>query len=658
MSHIDKGEFMNLLQITNLSKTYGDKMIFDQAAININAGDKIGIIGINGAGKTTLLKIIAGLETADAQETIRANGIHIEYLDQNLELNPELTVIEQVFNSESKIVKLVGEYESVVERLEKNPTDTALQNQMVDLTNQMDLMDGWGLESEAKKILTKLNIRDFDQKIGALSGGMKKRVALAGALIRPSDILILDEPTNHIDNDTIDFLEGIIQGLKTAVVMVTHDRYFLDRVMNTIVELKDARLHRYTGNYTQYLEIKAQREFDENVIEEKRQKLYKSELEWIRKGVEARRTKQKARKERFYQLEESLDNQQESVLNINLAQERLGRKIIEANRISKAYGDKVLFKDFTYALQKTDRIGIIGENGAGKTTLLNILSNKVQPDTGNVEIGDTVKICYYTQENEEADPDLKVIDYIKNEAEYVATADGRKISAGQMLENFLFTPKAQHTQIGRISGGERRRLYLLKLLMHGNNVLFLDEPTNDLDIETLGILEDYIYSYDGPVVTVSHDRYFLDKICNKIFLVENGEIHYFMGNYEDYKEQAQEALQEENTKQGKQRQVHTGGQGDKKQTRQPQEAPSKKQSSEDQKSGTGRKKLSFNQQRELDALPSEIQALEEQLSATEAALAQASTDFIQLQKLTEEKEMIELDLLEKMEKLEIYEQMS
>ena len=636
---------MNLLQITNLSKTYGDKMIFDDAAININTGDKIGIIGINGAGKSTLLKIIASLESADKQEIIRANHIHIEYLDQNLELNPELTVMEQVFNSETKVVKLVGEYELVVERLEKNPQDVDLQNQMVELTNQMDLLDAWALESEAKKILTQLNIRDFDQKIGALSGGMKKRVALAGALIRPSDILILDEPTNHIDNDTIDFLEGIIQGLKTAVVMVTHDRYFLDRVMNTIVELKDARLYRYTGNYTQYLEIKAQREEDENVIEEKRQKLYKSELAWIRKGVEARRTKQKARKERFYQLEESLDNQQESVLNINLAQERLGKKIIETNRISKAYSDKVLFQDFTYALQKTDRIGIIGENGAGKTTLLNILSGRLQPDTGTVEIGDTVKICYYTQENELADNTLKVLDYIKNEAEYVLTADGKKITASQMLENFLFTPKAQHTQIGRISGGERRRLYLLKLLMQGNNVLFLDEPTNDLDIETLGIIEDYIYSYDGPVITVSHDRYFLDKICNKIFLVENGEIKYFMGNYEDYRAQSLEALREEqsgqNEKHSSKRQILAGGNQEKKQS-----------------SNQNSKKLSFNQQRELDALPEQIEALEQKLAATEAALAQVSTDFIKLQKLTEEKETLELTLLEKMEKLEYYEQMS
>ena len=636
---------MNLLQITNLSKTYGDKMIFDDAAININTGDKIGIIGINGAGKSTLLKIIASLESADKQEIIRANHIHIEYLDQNLELNPELTVMEQVFNSETKVVKLVGEYELVVERLEKNPQDVDLQNQMVELTNQMDLLDAWALESEAKKILTQLNIRDFDQKIGALSGGMKKRVALAGALIRPSDILILDEPTNHIDNDTIDFLEGIIQGLKTAVVMVTHDRYFLDRVMNTIVELKDARLYRYTGNYTQYLEIKAQREEDENVIEEKRQKLYKSELAWIRKGVEARRTKQKARKERFYQLEESLDNQQESVLNINLAQERLGKKIIETNRISKAYSDKVLFQDFTYALQKTDRIGIIGENGAGKTTLLNILSGRLQPDTGTVEIGDTVKICYYTQENELADNTLKVLDYIKNEAEYVLTADGKKITASQMLENFLFTPKAQHTQIGRISGGERRRLYLLKLLMQGNNVLFLDEPTNDLDIETLGIIEDYIYSYDGPVITVSHDRYFLDKICNKIFLVENGEIKYFMGNYEDYRAQSLEALREEqsgqNEKHSSKRQILAGGNQEKKQS-----------------SNQNSKKLSFNQQRELDVLPEQIEALEQKLAATEAALAQVSTDFIKLQKLTEEKETLELTLLEKMEKLEYYEQMS
>lgn len=641
---------MNLLQITNLTKTYGDKMIFDDASLNINSGDKIGIIGINGAGKSTLLKILAGYETADNQEIMKASSLSIEYLGQSLGLDPELTVIEQVFSSESKLVKLVGQYESAVEKLHKDPSNEKLQKQMVELTNEMDLMGAWSLESEAKKILTKLKITEFDKKISELSGGMKKRVALAGVLIRPSDILILDEPTNHIDNDTIAFLEDIIKNTKSAVILVTHDRYFLDRAMNTIVELKDARLHRYAGNYTQYLEIKTQREFDEGVIEEKKRKLYKSELEWIRKGVEARRTKQKARKERFYELEENLENKRESVLNINIAQERLGNKIIEAKNISKIYGEKVLFKDFSYAVQKTDRIGIIGENGAGKTTLLNILSRRLNPDTGEVDTGDTVKICYYTQENEEADPELKVIDYIKNEAEYVRTSDGRQITASQMLENFLFTPKAQHTQISRISGGERRRLYLLKLLMHPSNVLFLDEPTNDLDIETLSILEDYINSFDGPVITVSHDRYFLDKICNKIFLVQDGKIQYFMGNYEDYQEQAQEHLKEEEKQNQKNQQGRQEKSGEHKAGNGKKEIPSPM-------AAGSRKKLSFNEQREYDALPKQIEELEEKLAALEKELASATTDFVRLQSLTEEKENVELELLEKMEKLENYESM-
>lgn len=634
---------MNLFQINNLSKSYGDKWIFKDSSLNISSEDKIGLIGVNGAGKSTLLRIIAGLDKGDSQDIIRANNLNIEYLDQNLDLDPQLTVIEQVFKSESKLVKLVGQYEATVEKLREHPENKALQDKMIELTNEMDLMDAWGLESEAKKILTKLNIHEFDKKISQLSGGMKKRVAMAGVLIRPSDILILDEPTNHIDNETIGFLEDFIKNTKSAVLMVTHDRYFLDRAMNTIVELKDAKLHRYNGNYTQYLEIKTQREFDENIIEEKKQKLYKSELEWIRKGVEARRTKQKARKERFYQLEEDLETKRESSLNINIAQERLGNKIIEAKNISKAYGGKVLFKDFSYMVQKNDRIGIIGENGAGKTTLLNILAQRILPDTGEIDTGDTVKICYYTQENEEADPDLKVIDYIKNEAEYVLTSSGRHITASQMLENFLFSPKAQHTQIGRISGGERRRLYLLKLLMHPSNVFFLDEPTNDLDIETLSILEDYINHFEGPVITVSHDRYFLDKICNKIFLVEDGRIEYFMGNYEDYQEQALEALKEEESHKSQ----------TKKQEKK-QEDPSKQGNRTGE---TSRKKLSFNEQREFDALPKEIEELEKRLESLEGELVASVTDFIKLQELTEEKDSLELDLLEKMEKLENYKKM-
>ncbi len=631
---------MNLFQINNLTKTYGDKIIFDNIALNINSEDKIGVIGVNGAGKSTLLRIIGGLDTGDTQDIMKSSSLTIEYLGQAMELDSDLTVLEQVFKSDSKIVRLVGQYEGVVEKLNKNPDDKDLQDKMLKLSSEMDIMDAWGLESEAKKILTKLNISDFDKKIGDLSGGMKKRVALAGVLIRPSDLLILDEPTNHIDNATVEFLENIIKTTKAAVIMVTHDRYFLDRAMNTIAELKDGKIYKYSGNYTKYLEIKAQREFDENIIEEKKKKLYKSELEWIRKGVEARRTKQKARKERFFQLEEEIENKGESALNINIAQERLGNKIIDAQGISKAYGGRSLFGDFTYTLQRSDRIGIVGENGAGKTTLLNILAGRLEPDEGRVEIGDTVKICYYTQENEDAPEDLRVIDYIKKEAEYVSTAEGKKITASQMLENFLFSPKAQQTQIGRISGGERRRLYLLKLLMHSANVLFLDEPTNDLDIETLSILEDYINHFDGPVITVSHDRYFLDKICNKIFLVEGGKIQYFMGNYEDFRDQYKEVL-EDRSKAG----IF--------QNSKPDPGFKKEENSREAESAKP-KKLSYNQQRELEALPGEIERLEKDLEATIKEISETLTDFAKLQTLMDKKESAELELLEKMEKQEYY----
>lgn len=621
---------MVLFQIDKLTKTYGDKIIFDDLSFGINSEDKIGVIGINGAGKSTLLKIVAQLENGDTQEVMKSSNLRVEYLAQDPELDPDNTVMEQIFSGDSPLVQLVGAYEAAAEALSKNPDNTVLQEKLLTLNTAMDQQDAWGLESEAKKILTKLNIWDFDKKVGELSGGMKKRIAIAGVLIRPADILILDEPTNHIDNDTIEFLETMIKNSKSAVLMVTHDRYFLDRAMNTMVELKEGKLHKYTGNYSKYLEIKAQREQDQNAIEQKKKRLYKSELEWIRKGVEARRTKQKARKDRFAQLEEEIQTKQETELKINTAQTRLGKKIIQAENLSKAYGDKLLFTDFSYTLQMTDRIGIIGDNGAGKTTLLNILAGKIQPDKGEVTIGETVKLGYYLQDNEEMQGETKVLDYIKEVAEYVTTADGNKITASQMLENFLFTPKAQHTQIGKLSGGEGRRLYLLKLLMASPNVLFLDEPTNDLDIETLSILEDYIQGFAGPVVTVSHDRFFLDKICNKIFKVGDGEIQYFMGNYEDYLDQKEEQQTEIAPKESA--------------------APRPKQE-------RSSKKLSFNQQRELEALPQEIESIEKKLGEIELKLKNSQSNFVLLQELIDAKEALEIEMLDKMEKLEEYEKL-
>lgn len=629
---------MNLYQIDRLRKAYGDKVIFDDVSLSIEHDDKIGIIGVNGAGKTTLLNVITGKDSPDNIEVIKSGKIRIEYLPQNPDIAEELTVIEQIFRSESPVVKLVGEYEEIISRLENNPDDPALQKQMSDITQIMDIQDAWGLESEAKKILTKLKITDFDKKMKELSGGQRKRVAMAGALIRPSDILILDEPTNHIDNDTIDFLEDHLKSMKTAILMVTHDRYFLDRVTNTIVELEGGKLYKHRGNYSKYLEIKQQRTSDLARIEEKKHRLYKKELEWIRKGVEARRTKQKARKDRFEELENNLDNSVREELDIDVASTRLGSKIIEAYDLCMSYPGKELFRDFTYTVNRSDRIGITGRNGMGKTTLLNILAGRQRPVSGHVEFGDTVRIGYYTQESLDMDTELRAIEYIRETAEYITKKDGSKISASQMMENFLFDSASQHTLIRNLSGGERRRLYLLKILMDSPNVLFLDEPTNDLDIETLSVLEEYLSYFDGPVITVSHDRYFLDKVCNRIFSFEDdGQILYTIGNYQDYQQRKKE--------------LQPAG-ASSQQAKNPDDISSGGAFEEDNNPKAKKVRLSYNEQREYDALPAEIEILDKKLEGMHDQIGKAGSDFAKLQSLMSEQEAIELELLEKMERLE------
>lgn len=623
---------MNLYQIDKLCKTYGEKKLFDNISLTVDSGDKIGIIGVNGAGKTTLLNILSENDTAENIEVMKASRLVIEYLSQNPEISEEATVIQQIFKGDSKIIKLVGRYEEIVSLLSKTPEDKQLQEEMNKVTQEMDTQNGWALESEAKKILTKLKIIEFDKKMKELSGGQRKRVALAGALIRPSDILILDEPTNHIDNDTIDFLEDHLKSLRTSLIMVTHDRYFLDRVTNTIVELENGKLHRYKGNYSKYLEIKQQRQQDEAKIELKKQRLYKQELDWIRKGVEARRTKQKARKERFEDLEKEIQISDKDEFTIDVATSRLGSKIIEAENIKMAYGEKLLFDKFTYNINKEDRIGIIGENGKGKTTLLNILAGKITPIEGNIEFGDTVKIGYYTQENLDMNTELRAIEYIKETAEYVSKKDGTKISASQMMENFLFNATSQHTYIRKLSGGERRRLYLLKILMESPNVLFLDEPTNDLDIETLSVLEEYINYFEGPVITVSHDRYFLDKICNKIFsFEENNEILYTMGGYQEYLDIKKDIVVEKDLKTIKsENEINTNQKFDK----------------------NKKVKLSYKEQREYENIDTEIEKLEAKLHQIETEIISSGSDFVKLQQLAKAQEETEEFLLERLERKE------
>lgn len=622
---------MNLLSTESLSKAYGEKKLFDKVAFGIDDSDKIGLIGINGTGKTSFLKVIAGIDEADAGSFIKSSNLKIEYLAQNHDFDFEITVLEQVFEGNSPLMVLLREYENVSSSLEKNPSDTKLQMRLMELNAKMDLNEAWQIEREAKTVLMKLGIMEFDKKIGELSGGQRKRVAMAGALIRPCDLLILDEPTNHIDNETITYLEDYLSNRKGALLMVTHDRYFLDRVVNKIWELDEGKLYAYQGAYTKFLELKAQREADDKRVQEKKQSLYKSELAWMRKGVEARRTKQKARKDRFKILETEIDKSSDEKLDISVAGKRLGRKIIEINDISKSFGDKVVLKNFTYTVLKGDRIGIVGNNGEGKSSLLNAIAKKLDIDSGTIEIGETIKIGYYSQENIDMDTSLRVIEYIKNKAEYIETSDGTKITAAMMLEKFLFTGDMQWSFISKLSGGERRRLYLLSVLMEGPNVLLLDEPTNDLDIQTLAILEDYIDEFNGPVITVSHDRYFLDKIADKIFAFEgDGNIEISFGDYTDYSEKKKQTIEDIASETVK--------------------ALLKDKDKSSEAKPKAKTKFSYKEQQEFDTIDEKIEQTETKLAQIKIDMEKNAADFVKLAELTKEEERLNSLLEELMER--------
>ena len=622
---------MNLLSTESLSKAYGEKKLFDKVAFGIDDSDKIGLIGINGTGKTSFLKVIAGIDEADAGSFIKSSNLKIEYLAQNPDFDFEITVLEQVFEGSSPLMVLLREYENVSSSLEKNPSDTKLQMRLMELNAKMDLNEAWQIEREAKTVLMKLGIMEFDKKIGELSGGQRKRVAMAGALIRPCDLLILDEPTNHIDNETITYLEDYLSNRKGALLMVIHDRYFLDRVVNKIWELDEGKLYAYQGAYTKFLELKAQREADDKRIQEKKQSLYKSELAWMRKGVEARRTKQKARKDRFKVLETEIDKSSDEKLDISVAGKRLGRKIIEINDISKSFGDKVVLKNFTYTVLKGDRIGIVGNNGEGKSSLLNAIARKLDLDSGTIEIGETIKIGYYSQENIDMDTSLRVIEYIKNKAEYIETSDGTKITSAMMLEKFLFTGDMQWSFISKLSGGERRRLYLLSVLMEGPNVLLLDEPTNDLDIQTLAILEDYIDEFNGPVITVSHDRYFLDKIADKIFAFEgDGNIEISFGDYTDYSEKKKQTIEDIASETVK--------------------ASLKDKDKSSEAKPKAKTKFSYKEQQEFDTIDEKIEQTETKLAQIKIDMEKNAADFVKLAELTKEEERLNSLLEELMER--------
>jgi len=622
---------MNILTVENVSKSYVDKALFNEVCFNINDYDKIGLIGVNGTGKSTLLRIISGIESPDTGTVILPRGTKIEFLSQDPEFDPEATVLEQVFNGDSPTMTTIRDYEDVLEEMVSNPSDDSLQEKLLKLSARMDDLDAWETESQVKTVLTKLGINDFHSKMSVLSGGQKKRVALASALINPCDLLILDEPTNHMDNDTIAWLEKYLELRKGALLMITHDRYFLDRVVNKTIELDHGRLFTYMGNYSQFIEKKLERRALESSMERKRQNLYKKELEWIRTGARARTTKQKARIQRFDEIKHSKLEIDDSSVEISVGHSRLGSKIIELKNIFKSFDDKHLIKDFSYTLLRNDRIGIIGDNGIGKSTLLNIITGKLAADKGIIDTGTTVKVGYFSQNSEEMDGDQKAIEYIREHGEYVTTADGTKITAGQMMERFLFNKDMQWTYIHRLSGGEKRRLYLLKILMESPNILILDEPTNDLDIDTLKVLESYIDDFSGAVISVSHDRYFLDRTCQRIFAFEgNGKILEHTGNYSDYIDFKKHQLEEEKTI----------------------SKPTVDKNAEYKKSKQPQLKFSYKEKLEFESIEGDIEALEEKLSVIEDDITANSTNFTKLQELMDQKDQIEEDLILKMERFE------
>lgn len=623
---------MNLITFENICKSYSEKKLIENLSFGINDGEKIGLIGVNGTGKSTLLKIVAGTEEIDSGKITKANRVRIEYLPQSPDYDENATVLEQVFKAESKELNLLGRYQDLLKKLEKEYSDKT-NEELIKVQEQIDTMNLWDLENDAKAVLTKLGIDNFDQKVSELSGGQKKRISLASALITPCELLVLDEPTNHLDSDTIDWLEEYLNSRKGSLLMITHDRYFLDRVTNRILELDKGRLFSYEGNYTLFLEKKMERLQLESSMEDKRQNLIRNELKWVKRGARARTTKQKARLQRFDELVNREVIKEDEKIDISVASSRLGKKIIEIKNISKSFDGKKVIDDLEYTLARTDRIGIVGKNGLGKSTLINILNGKLQPDSGTIEIGETVKIGCFSQDDSHMDPSMKAIDYIKEESDYITTADGTKITASMMCERFLFNGTLQHTMIEKLSGGERRRLHLLRVLMGAPNVLLLDEPTNDLDIETLSRLEDYLDEFDGVVITVSHDRYFLDRICNKIFAYEgNGRIFIFTGNYSDYA-------------------IFREIQGIEFEDDKPEKVVEPKKEKEKPKSDK-KTKFSYKEQKEYDSIDSDIEQLEKKIAALEESTAVYATDFTKLQEIMNEKAELEKELEYKYERWE------
>ena len=623
---------MNLVTLEDVSKQYSERPLLDGVYLRIDEGDRIGLIGINGSGKTTLLRIVAGLEQPDKGKVTVWGGVKIEYLPQNPLLEEGLTVLNYIFAGHSPQLRLLHDYQEATTRLQQEPTSAHWQERLAALTNEMDRTGGWAAEANAKSILTRLGVSEFDARLEKLSGGQGKRVALARALIDRADLLILDEPTNHIDADTIAWLEAYLTTVPGAILMVTHDRYFLDRVVNRIVELDRRQLVNFPGNYRRYLELRTQRQDQLEAAELKRQSLLRRELAWLRRGAMARSTKQKARKKRVEELQQLRYDRGRETVAIALAGRRLGKKVLEARELRKAYGQLQLFEKVDFSLNRGDRIGIIGPNGAGKSTLLDILAGVIQPDDGDVTWGGTVHLGYYDQLSRGLDESKRVIDFINDKAPLIRTKEGHRVEAAKMLEWFLFPRPQQQAYISALSGGERRRLYLLWVLIHQPNVLFLDEPTNDLDIQTLTVLEEFLDHFQGGLVVVSHDRYFLDRNVDFLATFEDGSMstRYPMP-YSNYQRQRAEREAQQKATAGREK-----------------PAPRKGREPAGVIDQARPRKLSWKEAKELESIESRVTELETEKTELEAAVNAAGADYVLMQSLAKKLQVVEAELDEKM----------
>ncbi|WP_294147336.1 ABC-F family ATP-binding cassette domain-containing protein [uncultured Selenomonas sp.] len=633
-----------LLTLENFTKSYGEKTLFAGVDFSIDDGERVGIVGVNGTGKSTFLKAVAGLTPVDDGTRVERRGLRMEMLAQDKVFAPENTVLMEVFHGTSPLMQALRDYELALRAAEERPDDMKVQQTLAKCSAAIDAAEGWQLESEAKTVLTQLGITDFAAPVGTLSGGEQKRLALATALVQPCDLLLLDEPTNHLDSETIAWLETYLSGRKGALLMVTHDRYFLDRTATKILELDKGHAYTYTGNYSDFLEQKAARIEREQASEAKRQNFLRNELKWLRRGAQARSTKQKARIERYEEVKAQTPDLDRSTVEIGLAGSRLGRTVIELDHVHYEVDGQTIVKDFSYTVLRHDRVAILGRNGTGKTTLLDIIAGRLAPTSGTVKIGQTVKIGYFTQKAVEMDERLRAIEYIEEAAHTITLADGTTISASQLMERFLFPGSLQWTPIAQLSGGEKRRLYLLRILMESPNVLLLDEPTNDLDLETMAVLESFIDDFNGAILLVSHDRFFVDRLADKCFVYEpGGELRMYPGGYSYYKEKEAEEQAEA-----------AAAETQKPVARKPAAAERTAEAAPAAKGAAGQsarpKKLTFKEQKEYAEIEDIIASKEGELKATELLMQQNASDYGKLADLTKDQQRLQEELDHLMER--------